>query len=55
MAKRPSNTLVYVLLSLVALFGLYIAGGLILDARQTESLDTSQDHKATESRVVYGR
>ncbi len=42
MAKRPSNTLFYVFLSLVIIFGLYIAGGLILDARQNESLDTSQ-------------
>lgn len=40
MGKRPSNTLLYVLLSLVALFGLYIIGGFILDARQDEPLES---------------
>jgi hypothetical protein len=41
MGKRPSNTLFYVLISLLVLFGLYILGGLILDARQKDSLETS--------------
>jgi hypothetical protein len=40
MGKRPSNTLFYVLLSIIAIFGLYIVGGFILDARQDESIES---------------
>jgi len=41
MGKRPSNTLLYVLISLAVLFGLSILGGFILDARRNDSRATS--------------
>lgn len=34
MQKRPSNVLLAVVISILALFGIYIIGGLILEARQ---------------------
>lgn len=34
MQKRPSNVLLAVVISVLALFGIYIVGGLILEARQ---------------------
>ena len=42
MGKRPSNTLFYVLIGLVVVFGLYILGGFILDARRHEAPTTRQ-------------
>lgn len=39
MKQRPSNVLIYVLLSIVAAFGLYALGGLILDARDGEIIE----------------
>jgi|GEM_PF-1474822 len=41
MGKRPSNTLLYVLISLVVVFGLYILGGFILELRQDDTPTTS--------------
>lgn len=34
MQKRPSNVLLAVAISVLALFGIYIFGGLILEAQQ---------------------
>ncbi|MGF1497067.1 MAG: hypothetical protein ACFB8W_09635 [Elainellaceae cyanobacterium] len=34
MKKRPSNTVMAVLLSVLALFGIYVVGTLVLEARQ---------------------
>ncbi|MGB3515810.1 MAG: hypothetical protein WBA43_05095 [Elainellaceae cyanobacterium] len=39
MKKRPSKIIVYVLIGLVSVFGIYILGGLILDAQPNSSLD----------------
>ncbi|MBE9182904.1 hypothetical protein IQ268_30675 [Oculatella sp. LEGE 06141] len=34
MQKRPSNTLLYVVLSIVFILSIYIVGSLVLEARQ---------------------
>jgi len=41
MSKRPSNNLFYILLSLLVLFGLYIFGSLLIEARDDETLEGS--------------
>ena len=45
MGQRPSNTLFYVLISLVVIFGLYIVGGFILDARQEDPLESHRQFR----------
>jgi hypothetical protein len=40
MGNRPSNTLFYIFLSLVALFGLYIVGGFLLSDQQDDALES---------------
>jgi hypothetical protein len=42
MKKRPSNVLLYVLLSILGLFGIYVIGGLVLDIQQGDPIEESQ-------------
>ncbi|MEB3357455.1 MAG: hypothetical protein VKK04_12075 [Synechococcales bacterium] len=39
MRKRPSNTMMAVVLGILALFGIYIVGTLLLEARQDADVD----------------
>jgi hypothetical protein len=34
MQKRPSNQLLYVVISIMVILGIYVAGSLLLEARQ---------------------
>lgn len=43
MGKRPSNILLYVVLSIIALLGLYIFGNLILETQDDDAIEYDEN------------